>query len=403
MSGTMEQKKSELDYKMQTSAKKAKEGLMGMKAKLTGNELDVMQARILNADIDYQRLGLKRHVVEPWEDSCRINGEPGTYEWWYFDSHLNDGANLVLAIHSKDDMNPGVAHFAPYTTFEFNTPDGRSFSEQVNSTPEEFTYTKDHCDIHAGKNYFVGDLNEYHIHFENDHITCDVTLKSTLPAWRPETGHWIFGDEKTYWAWLPAVPQGDVIADITIDGEEFHYTGNGYHDHNWSNVSMPDIFHDWYWGRAKIGDYTLVSAYITCEKKYGYVPTPVYMLVDPDGRLYDNADNLSFEVTDVNVDEATGKPFHNNICYDYKDTENGIRFRITYQRENTIVSRKLIEQLPAKMRPLIAATGFDGAYLRFTGNIVLEKYANNELVEKLSNPALWEMMYFGKTIKPTEK
>lgn len=147
---------------------------------------------------------------------------------------------------------------------------------------------------------------------------------------------WEFDDGSEWWAWLPAVPQGDVTADIVIDGEQFHLTGTGYHDHNWSSVFMPAIFHDWYWGRAKIGDYTLVSSYIRCEKKYGYVPTPVYMLVDPDGSLYDDTSKLSFEAAGTEVDDATGKPFETHICYDYNDEEKSVRFRITYNREKTI-------------------------------------------------------------------
>ena len=162
---------------------------------------------------------------------------------------------------------------------------------------------------------------------------------------------------------------------------------------------MPSVFHNWYWGRAKIGDYSLISSYITCEKKYGHVPTPVYMLVDPDGNLYDDSSKISFIATDEELDIKTGKPFHNHITYDYNDEETGVRFKITYNRDNTIVSRKLIDQLSPAMRPIVAATGFDGAYVRFTGNIVLEKYINNKLIETVTDAALWEMMYFGKTFE----
>jgi len=36
-----------------------------------------------------------------------------------------------------------------------------------------------------------------------------------------------------------------------------------------------------------------------------------------------------------------------------------------------------------------------GAYLRFTGNVQLERFINGELVENVSDPGIWEMMYFG--------
>ena len=38
------------------------------------------------------------------------------------------------------------------------------------------------------------------------------------------------------------------------------------------------LMNDWYWGRAKIGDYVVVSAYIYANKKDGYKATPVFML-----------------------------------------------------------------------------------------------------------------------------
>jgi hypothetical protein len=40
-------------------------------------------------------------VIKPWEDGMRIGGSPGTYEWWYFDAHLDDGAKLVVVFLTK--------------------------------------------------------------------------------------------------------------------------------------------------------------------------------------------------------------------------------------------------------------------------------------------------------------
>ena len=41
--------------------------------------------------------------------------------------------------------------------------------------------------------------------------------------------------------------------------------------------------------------------------------------------------------------------------------------------------------------------GFDGGYLRFEGTASIEKIENGEIVEKFSDPAVWELMYFGKS------
>jgi len=41
------------------------------------------------------------------------------------------------------------------------------------------------------------------------------------------------------------------------------------------------------------------------------------------------------------------------------------------------------------------AAAFDGAYLRFTGEMRLEHYRRGVAVASVSEPALWELMYLG--------
>jgi predicted secreted hydrolase len=45
---------------------------------------------------DYQRLGIGRGRVVAFEDGMRTTGQPGDYEWWYFDANLDDGAKIVV-------------------------------------------------------------------------------------------------------------------------------------------------------------------------------------------------------------------------------------------------------------------------------------------------------------------
>ena len=61
----------------------------------------------------------------------------------------------------------------------------------------------------------------------------------------------------------------------------------------------------------------------------------------------------------------------------------------------TIVDEKLITRVSGFTHLLAKLVGFDGAYLRFTGNVQLERFVNGELVEDVSDPGIWEMMYFG--------
>jgi hypothetical protein len=55
---------------------------------------------------DYERLGLSPTSIAPWEDGARTDNSAGTYEWWYFDAHLADGAKLVVTFMNKDIAEP---------------------------------------------------------------------------------------------------------------------------------------------------------------------------------------------------------------------------------------------------------------------------------------------------------
>lgn len=57
-----------------------------------------------------------------------------------------------------------------------------------------------------------------------------------------------------------------------------------------------------------------------------------------------------------------------------------------------------IHRLPVEKRILAVASGLDGAYHRFVGDVALEKYIDVKSVESKTEKAIWELMYFGKTI-----
>jgi predicted patatin/cPLA2 family phospholipase len=76
---------------------------------------------------------------------------------------------------------------------------------------------------------------------------------------------------------------------------------------------MLKLMHHWYWGRAKIGDYKVISSWITGEKKYGYQEFDVFMLAKGGEILGDNANHtLKFLPKGRYTDEETGKPVYQN-------------------------------------------------------------------------------------------
>jgi hypothetical protein len=156
---------------------------------------------------------------------------------------------------------------------------------------------------------------------------------------------------------------------------------------------MRTVMNHWYWGRAKIGNYRVITSYIYGEKKYAYEEFPIFMIAGENKILADDGAKLTFTAGDEFIEKETGKPVHNKLVYDYND--GTVRYRVSYERKDSIVNYKMIEELRGFIKFLAGLAGFDGAYHRFTGTARVEKFEGDTLVEKVESPAIWELMYFG--------
>ena len=349
-------------------------------------------------DAHYSSMGLQRDRVEIWEDGARVDGSRGNYEWWYYDSHFPDGTKLVIIFFSKSPIEVD-GPIKPQVSMEITLPDGTKHEETVSASMEESHFKKEKCDVKVGACSIIGDLKHYDIVFRGERLSATVSLDGTIPAWRSQTGSIFFGDsEEHYFAWLPAIPEGDVVADIVCGGERLHLEGTGYHDHNWGNISMLKLMHHWYWGRAKIGDYKVISAWITGEKKYGYKDFDVFMLAKGDKILGGNENHtLKFKPKDEYIDAFTGKPVYNKIIYEYT-TPVGEDYRITFNRKSEISKQNFIDLLGGFLKVMAKLIGFSGSYLRFSGDATVEKLEGGRVVESVTeSSAVWELMYFGKS------
>ena len=341
---------------------------------------------------EFARLGLSPTAIEPWEDGARTDGGRGTYEWWYFDFSLDDGATCVVVFLTKDFTRPD-SPLAPVVTFSFDAADGATVSRAVTAKAADFSAAKDRCDVRIGACTMAGDLRDYAVHYEDGEVSADLRLHGTVPSWRPGTGHAFF-DEERFFAWLPSVPRGTVEGTVSIGGSTRRVTGVGYHDHNWGNAALPGLVDNWYWGRARIGDYTVIASFITATGRYGGTALPVFMLARGDAIVADDAAKVRFSADEVFTDQLTGKPVAGTLVYEYDD--GAARYRITFKRRADLARTKFVDLLTGFKRFLARLACFDGAYLRFAGTVTLERFEGDRVVETVSqDSAVWELMYFG--------
>lgn len=354
-------------------------------------------ARLGQEPADYERLGLQKGVIAQWEDGLHTNGKFGEYEWWYFDAKLECGYSLVIIFYSQP-VTAATPGFAPCVSFSL-TGDGHELLEEVSFKLKDCHFSKDSCDIRIGNNYIRGNLKDYVIHFENDRIQCDVSLAGLAESYRHHTGQIFFG-KKHYFAWLPSVPEGKVTTNITIDGKPLTLTGSGYHDHNWGNIGMFWLMHHWYWGRAKIGDYQVISSYITAKEEYGYEHFPIFVIYKNGKQLGSDINAITYEQRDKTFDPATKKHYHKTLIYDYNDGK--VHFRVTYAAEN-IIETFVVDQgygsARAKASKLliwfVKKMKLAPSYIRMVGTVTLERFEGDDVVETVSENGIWEQMYFG--------
>src|ERR1700704_603963 len=117
-------------------------------------------AVVANSPADYERLGLSRTSIAPWEDGARTDNSAGTYERGYFDAHLAEGRKLVFTFMTKDTPQPKKP-LSPLIRLNLDLPDGRHFEKLVHYPAAEWSAAKDHADLRLVQNRLPGELHPY--------------------------------------------------------------------------------------------------------------------------------------------------------------------------------------------------------------------------------------------------
>ncbi len=258
--------------------------------------------------------------IHPEEDAMRTVPEDNYFEWWYFDFTFSNGMSAVIVFSTKNIIHP---ESKPDPQVSIIITDGSGNRTESVSAPgyKRFSASVYRPHITVGDSCAEGDLEKYRIHFENEGITADLNLVSKAPPWRPGSGKLYFGRHREkYFAWLAAVPYGLAEGKITMDGRTERVTGTGYHDHNWGNVRLDKVMTQWYWGRARIDNYTLVFSQMLTSPRYGSENIPVFYLAENDKII--SSQNSSFTLSSSNrIRHRGGRDYPEQINIRVKDKD----------------------------------------------------------------------------------
>lgn len=328
---------------------------------------------IFNESIQPDELG---DIVQLWEDGARTDDSKNQFEWWYFDAELDDGS-LVVAYFYK-------VHFLKdqfFIGFNYTSPQKEDFFRLKYFKSNEVSFQSDSCLVMMNKNLFAGNLNKYSISLDPDDFDgfgFNLNLQSLVGPYRPQDGIIKAGDD--YFAWLAAVPNGDVDGTITINGKEKKIKGSGYHDHNWGNTPLQKLFKSWTWFRGKAGPYTVILAELNAVESRGGFDIPILFVADENQVLVDKFGNKELLTMKNNLIEdyypSKNEPQFSNFLISSHDNVS-VKISGNQIIDNIEIFKRLSLPAPLNLfKPAVnfafRSSGIDPFYTRFASSFVLK-------------------------------
>ena len=345
-----------------------------------------MVKQIYTTDPDEMvRLGITA-AVTPDEDGFRTDRGKGFFEWWYFDAHLDDGSTVVIVYMTKS-MIEYKGPLRPNVMLTITRPDGVKLSKSSQFPPEEFSASRQGCDVRIASNQVTGDLHTYQLYAEIEEISAKLTFTGIVPPWRPRDGKAFFGDRDHYFGWVVPIPYGSVAGTLTYDGESCEVTGTGYHDHNWGNLALHKVQDHWYWGRAQFDDFTIIFVEQVTSKAYGYKKIPVLLVAKGNKILIEDGAPLKLKTADF-IKHSSRRTYPRELDFDWES--DGKQVHIRLRQPEIIEAESLLGQLP-KWKQRAAGLFANHYYFRFNAEMDLTIDLGDIQVRK-QGAVLYELM-----------
>ncbi|MBD3192494.1 MAG: hypothetical protein GF308_17780 [Candidatus Heimdallarchaeota archaeon] len=239
------------------------------------------------------------------------------------------------------------------------------------------TTSKVEADIHIGKNHLSVNYSQrnypvYTLHIDEEEIGCHWKFIGEITGWKPGNGQTKFG-KRGYFAWTIPLPKAKVKGTIRFGTEQLKVNGFGYHDHNWGNFALAKVIDYWYWGRIYSDQFTLIYAYIQCNKKMNYYPIKVLMLANNNQVILSTGEYQLFQNNfQMNKKVANTYPGHLTL-----NLANHLQMTLTVEKildaENLLADRNPIIQFLAKH-----LLNLHLGYFRFTSHYELTVSLDDE-------------------------
>lgn len=232
---------------------------------------------------------------------------PGGYEWWYFDAEDAATDTQIVAIYLNGFIfHPGylrnyfrflrrpTKRLPPLPTdyacmYLCVYRGGKILTQSMTQLrPDQYSAARDAVDVQLGPNRLTKSGDALRLTIDNTpwkltgrgpQLLVDQSLKANL-TFKPSLPH--PPQERRFLSramtgadhhWVIANPLCDVSGDVRIEStsggpaETIHFTGRGYHDHNYGTAPLGPGLSRWFWGRAILDDRVVTFHYAVPRDK----------------------------------------------------------------------------------------------------------------------------------------
>lgn len=250
-----------------------------------------------------------------WEDGLRTDPKKRSFEWWYFDAHIDGGSTIVVTFFTKSPSRAGGLP-APQIQIVVTKPDGEKLKFSQDFSFSDFHASVEKCDVRMGRNFVEGELQKYILHLEMAGIAGEIEFNRIAPSYSTSTKS---DNKPEYFGWFCAIPFGSVKGTVTYDNKKRHITGTGYHDHNWGIVNLNQVCDYWYWGRGNAGDYSMIFTVMVLPKILGGKHASVFYLAKGKQLLIADGNHLELKYTDISPERPKSGHLPKKLTFVYTD------------------------------------------------------------------------------------
>ncbi|KAH8585308.1 hypothetical protein B0O99DRAFT_696652 [Bisporella sp. PMI_857] len=206
-------------------------------------------------------------------------GNSTTFEAWYFDALAPDlSASIILAVISTDEQMA--------VTLDISHQDGSRSRVEIPTSSLNVSAIGKGSAAEADDNSWgwtsTSSLSGYTLHFDrpDQGLYGDITMESLGPS-HVQCSESLPGAAYEFFPglnWINNIPDAKSTVNLTINGTSIAFTGNSYEDKLWGVITAIGGVNQWYWGRGKAGNYSVVWYYVLFPD--GTTVTSAYILKD---------------------------------------------------------------------------------------------------------------------------